>query len=179
VLRPAHPIIGIFSDVAETMQSTYGYAAYLGGDLIYWTSTTTKSVCRSSAESELYAIDKAVLSTVIPQTKLLQELHISSKFPPMIRCDNQAALDVINTDKSVKRLKHTRIQIAFLRQEKQGYIDEDTGIRQTPTYQTKHIGTKSNGADIFTKILSPTVFPQTRNLVYNNRWGHSINRQPK
>jgi hypothetical protein len=168
-----------FSDVAETMQSTYGYAAYLGGDLIYWTSTTTKSVCRSSAESELYAIDKAVLSTVIPQTKLLQELHISSKFPPMIRCDNQAALDVINTDKSVKRLKHTRIQIAFLRQEKQGYIDEDTGIRQTPTYQTKHIGTKSNGADIFTKILSPTVFPQTRNLVYNNRWGHSINRQPK
>lgn len=168
-----------FSDVAESMHSTFGYAAYLGGDLIYWTSTTTKTVCRSSAESELYAIDKAVMSTIIPQTKLLQELHISSSFPPMIRCDNQAALDVLNTDKYVKRLKHTRIQIAFLRQEKQGHIDEETGIRQTSTFQTKHIGTKDNGADIFTKILSPTVFPTTRNLVYHNRWGHRINQQSK
>jgi len=168
-----------FSDVVESMHSTYGYAAYLGGDLIYWTSTTTKTVCRSSAESELYAIDKAIMSTVIPQTKLLQELHISSPFPPMIRCDNQAALDVLNTDKYVKRLKHTRIQIAYLRQEKQGHFDEETGIRQKPTFQTKHIGTKDNGADIFTKILSPTVFPITRNLVYNNRWGSTINRQQK
>jgi hypothetical protein len=134
-----------FSDVIESMYSTYGYAAYLGGDLIYWTSTTTKTVCRSSAESELYAIDKAVMATIIPQTKLL---HISSKYPPMLRCDSQAALDVLNTDKYVKRLKHTRIQIAFLRQEKQGYVDENTDIRRTPTFQTKHIGTKSNGADI-------------------------------
>lgn len=163
-----------FGDVTETLHSSYGYAAYLGSDLIYWTSTTTKSVCRSSAESELYAIDKAVLNTVIPVNKLLSELKIASIYPPMIRCDNQAAIDVINSDKYVKRLKHTRIQIAFLRQEKQGYIDEDTNIRERPSFDTKHIGTKENGADIFTKILSPSVFPITRSLVFYNTWSDNI-----
>ena len=121
----------------------------------------TKCVCRSLAESELYAIDKAVTLTIIPVTRLLNELHIASTHPPMIRCDNQAALDVLNTNKDVKRLKHTRIQIAFLRQEKQGFENEVTGLS---TFQTKHVGTKANGAD----ILSPVVFPTTRSLVFNN-----------
>ena len=159
-----------YADIKDDKTSSYGYVAYLGTDMIIWCSTTTKAICRSSAESELYAIDKAVMLAIIPLTKLLKELKIPINTPPLLRSDNQAALDILKTGKQLNKIKHTQIRIHYLRDQHNGTNNIYTNQKLPSTFNTLHISGLLNGADIFTKILAPTIFFKARSHLYHNHW---------
>jgi hypothetical protein len=159
-----------YADVKDDKTSSYGYIAYLGTDMIIWCSTTTKAICRSSAESELYAIDKAVMLAIIPLTKLLKELNISINKPPLLRSDNKAALDILKTGKQLNKIKHTQIRVHYLRDQHNGTNNIYTNEKLPSTFNTLHISGLLNGADIFTKILAPTIYYKARSQLYHNHW---------
>ena len=159
-----------YADVKDDKTSSYGFVAYLGTDMIQWCSTTTKAICRSSAESELYAVDKAVMLAIIPLTKLLKELNIPIIKPPLLRSDNKAALDILKTGKQLNKIKHTQIRIHYLRDQHNGTNNIYTNEKLPSTFNTLHISGLLNGADIFTKILAPTIFFKARSHLYHNHW---------
>jgi len=113
----------------------------LGQSPISWKSKKQPTIARSSSEAEYRAM-AAAAAEVTWMVRLLGELGISNLKPVTLHCDNQPALHIARNPVFHERTKHIDIDCHFTREKVlEGLL------------QLTYLPTKSQLADIFTKIL--------------------------
>jgi len=156
LLRPSSPSeLVVYTDAdwagcPDTRKSTSGYAIFLGGNLISWSSERQTTVSRSSAEAEYRAVANGVAETAWLR-QLLQELHNPLSKSTLVYCDNVSAVYLSTNPVQHQRTKHVEIDLHFVR--------ERVAVGDV---RVLHVPTSSQFADIFTKGLPTSVFTEFR-----------------
>jgi len=139
----------------EDKASSYGYIIYMGSDIIMYKASKSTTIMRSSCEAELYAVDSC-LRELVPLIRILKDFDIEVKCLPFIHCDNSAAIKIIESDKNIHGVKHTEIEIAYLR-----------NLERRQIYGMVKIHTNNNCADILTKSLFIDKYKDMKLKLYN------------
>jgi transposase InsO family protein len=148
--RSNEPMVFGYSDSdwagdAETRRSTSGYAFFVAGGLVSWTSRRQSIVTLSSTEAEYVALTETFREAAWLRG-LLTELGFekSSLEPLLVLEDNQSTIQLTTNHANSNRTKHVDVRNHYCRQEyNSGHVD----IQYVPTdLQT---------ADGFTKPLKP------------------------
>jgi uncharacterized surface protein with fasciclin (FAS1) repeats len=130
-------------------KSTTGTVVRFNGNLISWLSKKQEATAISSTEAEYYALSTAT------QEALWYRTWISEVFDRditvTIYSDNQSAIAISKNDTIHSRSKHIDIRYHFIRDH----------IKQKHIVVT-WISTKSQQADLLTKMLTTSQFQQLR-----------------
>ena len=128
----------------DTWKSISSYCTYLGNSLITWRSKKRGTVSRSSSEAEYRSLAHLVCELQWI-AELMKELGIQVPMPVQVHCDNKSAIHIAENPIFHERTKHIKIDCHVTRERiKSGMII------------LKHIGTKIQPADVFTKALHRT-----------------------
>jgi hypothetical protein len=130
----------------DDRKSTTGIVIKLNGCPILWMSKKQSIVALSTAEAEYIAIATAV-QEVVWINQYLSELGLIDKEVPVIRSDNQAAIQIASNDTLHSRSKHIDIRYHFIRQM----------IKQNQI-KLVYVSTTEQEADINTKSLEVSTF---------------------
>jgi hypothetical protein len=146
-----------------TALSRSGYVITFAGCPIVWASKMQTEIALSTTEAEHIALSQA-MRDVIPLRELLLELSknklISGIAGTGVHCtifeDNASCLELALAPKMRPRTKHINIKYHHFR--------SHIRSKQNPTgtIEIKHIGTKEQNADIFTKPLPGQLFKYLR-----------------
>jgi len=134
----------------DDRKSTTGIIIKVNGCTIMWLSKKQTTVALSTAEAEYIAIATAV-QEVIWINQYLSEIGLIDKEVPVIRSDNQAAIQIASNDTLHSRSKHIDIRYHFIRQ-----------MIQQGQIKLTWISTKAQQADINTKNLSVSTYISLR-----------------
>lgn len=113
--------------------------------LFDWFSRSQKTVALSSAEAELMALSEGCRG-LLGTFHVVEEMFAntdSATMKMMVETDNQAA-EIISSGGSMRRVKHLHIRDMFVRDFLRHFED---------VVQLRHVGTKVDVADLFTKAL--------------------------
>jgi histone deacetylase 1/2 len=134
----------------DTRRSTSGYCVYLGSSLVSWSSKRQPTVSRSSAEAEYRAVANAVAECTWLR-QLLSELSCPVDKATVVFCDNVSAVYLSANPVHHRRTKHIELDIHFVREQVAlGHV------------RVLHVPTSQQFADIMTKGLPSTTFPEFR-----------------
>ena len=90
-----------------------GFDAYLGPNLVSWSSKKQSVVSRSSVEAEYRALAHAA-SEVVWIKSLLAELQVQLSTTPFMWCDNQSAIALAYNPVYHAKTKHVELNIHFI-----------------------------------------------------------------
>jgi hypothetical protein len=161
----------------DTRRSTFGFCAYLGDNLVSWSSKWQSTVSRSSAEAEYQGI-----ANVVAESSCLRQLLTELGHPPqratIVFCDNVSASYMSTHPVEHQRTKHIKTDLHFVRDKvspgeikvlhipSSKHIEIDLHFVQDKVSQGEikvlHIPSSSQYADIFTKGLPTTLFQEFR-----------------
>ena len=145
------------SDYANDTQdydSRYGFALFVFGTLIAYTSHKEGLIPDSTTYAEYIALHKAINMSMFIQ-KLLQELHLSSAIPHLFT-DNQSTLKIAQAQRQTFNSKHFATKYHRTKM-----------LLQTHQITLTHVSTTDNVADIFTKTLNKNLFPSNAQKIMN------------
>lgn len=130
----------------DTRRSVSGHSAFVGSNIVLWSSKKQPTVSRSSCESEYRALANAA-ADIVWLTHLLSDLRVSLPSQPVLLCDNQGAIFIGGNPVSHKRAKHIELDYHFTRE-----------LVAAKKLVTQFVPSNLNVADIFTKSLSRPAF---------------------
>ncbi|GJZ63603.1 ribonuclease H-like domain-containing protein [Tanacetum coccineum] len=133
-----------------TRRSTSGYCAFLGNNLLAWSSKRQFTLFRSSAEAEYRGVANALAETCWLRN-LLCELHIPLSTATIVYCDNVSAVYLSSNPVQHQRTKHIEIDIHYVRD-----------LVTTGHIRVLHVLSRYQYADIFTKCLPTALFDEFR-----------------
>jgi hypothetical protein len=126
-------------------KSTTGTCQFIGRSLVSWRSNKQNLVALSTAEAEYVAVGTCCAQLLWMKQTLSDYDCEFSKIP--LLCDNESAIKLANSPVQHSRTKHIDIQHHFSRDHE---AKGDTALR--------HVSTKRQLADIFTKLLDEQRF---------------------
>jgi hypothetical protein len=128
-----------WADNSENRRSTSGGAVFIGKSFGWSWSTQQANVATSSAIAEFYALSETV-DNILYAREFLRHLGFPQTGPTVIHTDNQAMLELANTNKNFKSTKAIEIRYFSVREQiTQGTVS----LIYTPS--------EYNIADFFTK----------------------------
>ncbi len=130
---------------SESGRSQSGGIVTLGDNVVSWISRKQSIVAKSTAESELIAMD-AVTTTLTWFYELMNYMGFKVKYANLV-CDNRAALFVANTSSLKKSMRGIRIRYLAL-------VNEVRARR----LRLWKVASKDNPADFLTKRLDTAKF---------------------
>lgn len=134
----------------DTRCSTSGFAFFIHGSLVSWSSRKQKCVSQSTTEAEYVAASESCKEAVWLKS-ILSEIGEIEDEPVKISCDNQSAIRSIHNPGFHQRTKHIDVRYHLIRQ-----LQEDGVIDVT------YVSSKEQKADIFTKNLQKPEFERMR-----------------
>lgn len=129
-----------------TRRSTSGWFLQLGDSPISWKTKKQKVVSLSSAEAEYRAMT-LIVKEIMWVKALLVDMGVIHKPPVILFCDSKAALHISANPVFHERTKHIEKDCHFIR---------DELLRGT--IKAKHVSTREQLADFFTKALGKKEF---------------------
>ena len=160
----------VYADAAyaceeETGRSVTGIAIKQNGAPIVWKSKAQVTVAKSTMESEYMAMSDAV-NELMPIIEIRKELNMELKLPVVMKCDNQAAIQVGNTEAPTKKSKHINVRYHNVREKvSEGYIH----IEYVPTGEQE--------ADGLTKMLGSEKLGTNRDALLGIKLGGVLNNE--
>nr|GEX93307.1 hypothetical protein [Tanacetum cinerariifolium] len=156
----------------QMIDGLWGFAIYLGSNLISWTAHKQRTILRSSTKAEYKALADTIAEITWLQA-LFNKLGIRSFSTPILGCDNHAATYLSDNPIFQARTKYIEIDYHFVREKvAQGDL------------QVQYISTHDQIADIFTKPLPTPIFLflrsklQRKYVVENFEMAHMVTCNP-
>ncbi|KAL0402265.1 UNVERIFIED_CONTAM: Retrovirus-related Pol polyprotein from transposon RE1 [Sesamum latifolium] len=130
----------------DTRRSTTGYIFMLGSGAVSWCSKRQPTVSLSMTEAEYRAAAMAA-QEITWLVQLLKELHQPIEYGVPLYCDNLSVIRLAENPVFHAKTKHVEVHYHFIREK---VLQEEIKL--------KHVGTKRQVADLFTKGLDGNKF---------------------
>jgi hypothetical protein len=130
----------------DTQRSMSGYCAYVGANLVSWSSKRQHTISKSSAETEYRGVANAVA-----ESSWLRQLLTELGHPPhratVVFCDNVSASYMSSNPVLHQRTKHIEINLHF--------VHDKVALGEV---EVLHVPSAHQYADIFIKSLPSYLF---------------------
>lgn len=147
-------LVGMADSDWAVRRSTSGFAFFLAGAVIAYTSKKQPTIAMSSTEAEIMAASQACLEAIYLRA-LLSDLGCAPTKPTDLFVDNKGVIDMSRDYISNERTKHIERRHLKVRE-----------LVKEAVINVKYVASRFNVADIFTKPLDRKQFQDLRNKLF-------------